>query len=142
MEWMGRPSAAKELRVGEEKTVEWGWIVERSLKPLLAVKMSRSRVWSPMAMAGRGVVPLAWVMMPKGMLAREKCEVAGMGNQDLSGMMFDVGFVSFSLKYEVYRGECFGGDNKAAVYLMRSDFLYLKSCLVRMVLPLLLLLIK
>lgn len=40
-----------------------------------------------MAIAGRGVLEDAVEMMPKGMLAREKCEVGEMGSQDFAAMI-------------------------------------------------------
>lgn len=62
-------------------------MVERPEKPLLAAKASRSRACSPMATATRGFVDDAVEMIPKGMLAREKCEPRGMLNQDRSEAM-------------------------------------------------------
>lgn len=39
-----------------------------------------------MAIAGRGVLEEAVEMIPKGMLAREKWEVRGIGSQDFAAM--------------------------------------------------------
>ncbi len=40
-----------------------------------------------MAIAGRGVLEEAVEMIPKGMLAREKWEVRGIGSQDFAAMI-------------------------------------------------------
>lgn len=58
----------------------------RAVKPSLEENMARSRALSPIAIADRGVVEEAVEMTPKGMLAREKCEVRGMGSQDFDAM--------------------------------------------------------
>lgn len=84
---MGRPRAAKAFRVGWEKTERCGWMERRAEKPLLEEKMARSSALSPMAIAGRGVLDDVVEMMPKGMLAREKCEVGEIGSQDFAAMI-------------------------------------------------------
>lgn len=59
----------------------------RAENPLLEENRARSSAWSPMAMAGRGVLEEAVEMIPKGMLAREKCEVREIGSQDFAAMI-------------------------------------------------------
>lgn len=54
----------------------------RCENPKLAAKTARSRAWSPIAIAGRGSFDFGVEMMPKGMLAREKCDLGGIGNHD------------------------------------------------------------
>lgn len=46
------------------------------------MNVDRSSAYSPIAIAGTGTFDLAVVMMPKGMLAREKCDFAGIESQD------------------------------------------------------------
>ena len=62
-------------------------MVGRREKPFEEQKTSRSRAWFPIATAGRRLLDAALDMMPNGMLAREKCDCGGMGNQDLIGML-------------------------------------------------------
>jgi len=57
-------------------------MIEREEKPFAAVKSSRSSAWSPIAIAGCGCGLEAWEIMPKGMLARENCEVGEIWNQE------------------------------------------------------------
>lgn len=57
-----------------------------------------------MAIAGRGVEEEVLEMMPKGMLAMEKCESAGMESQEVivaevSMIMSLVGFVRIDIEY-------------------------------------------
>lgn len=59
----------------------------RAENPLLEENKARSSAWSPMAMAGRGVLQEAVDMIPKGMLAREKCEVREIGSHDFAAMI-------------------------------------------------------
>ena len=93
---VGRPSAAKALSVGWEKTERGTCADDISEKPLLEAKACRSRAYSPIAIAGRGEVSVAVLMMPKGRLAREKWEPCGMGSQDFA-VMFAVMFAAGSL---------------------------------------------
>ena len=58
----------------------------RKEKPLAEAKMERERAWVPIAIAGWGVGVSGVLMMPKGMLAREKCESGGVGSQDLGAI--------------------------------------------------------
>lgn len=46
------------------------------------MNVDRSSAYSPMAIAGTGTLDLGVVMIPKGMLAREKCDFAGIESQD------------------------------------------------------------
>ena len=54
---------------------------------MFAANASRSRAWSPIAIATRGDDEDAVEIMPNGMLASEKCEPRGMLNHDRSEVM-------------------------------------------------------
>lgn len=56
--------------------------MDRAEKPLFAAKTSRSKAWSPIATATRGVLEEVVEMMPNGMFAREKCDPRGMLSQE------------------------------------------------------------
>ena len=89
--WTGWPRAAKAFSVGCEKTERCGSREGRSEKPSPLAKACRSRTCSPIATAGRfSVCEYLEVMIPKGMLEREKWLSEGMESQDLRGAMAKV----------------------------------------------------
>lgn len=87
----GWPRAAKALSVGWENTERWDLREGRPEKPSPEAKACRSRTWSPIATAGRfSVCEFLEVMIPKGMLEREKWLSEGMETQDLRGAIMRV----------------------------------------------------
>jgi hypothetical protein len=84
--WTGWPRAANALRDGWEKMDRGSLREGRPLKPFDLEKALRSRTWSPIAMAGRFSDGLFLeVMIPKGMLEREKWLFWGIDSHDLRG---------------------------------------------------------
>lgn len=86
---MERPSAAKLFRVGWENTERFGCINGSPEKPSCAEKTAKLRAWSPIAIAGAGTFDSGEVMIPNGILAREKCDFGDMGSQDFNTIFFD-----------------------------------------------------
>lgn len=71
------------------KTFWKGWIVDKAEKPFSWAKVAKSKAYSPIAVATRGFGLPEVLMMPNGMLAREKCDRLGDGSHDCNFAIFD-----------------------------------------------------
>ena len=96
---MGRPRLAKAFRVGCEKTSRSDVIEGSFEKPSCDANASRSRAYSPIATAVRGVGEDVVLMIPKGRLAREKWHVLGIKIQDFAVMIASLGCATAALLF-------------------------------------------
>lgn len=79
------------------------------MKPPFFVNVDRSSAYSPMAIAGTGAFDLGVVMIPKGILAREKCDFAGIASQDAILLLCQSAMMRSRKNVQ---SEIDGGDNR------------------------------